>query len=200
MGDIHAKCGLHVITGSRTYRYCTISVSCIPRPGLTSAILIKMMKMGGGQQLARSKYLLRMSSGSIHLETDSWNFSQHPIFLLPSGRSSLLRNCRPSRSTGNGSCCSRSMSSIAAPVLRGERSGMSDGCLTLIGWVYFILLTLLFRYPISFILLSISSCVIQVSLFYPPISHQSGYKTPQSHHLIFLRYVKLYYLLLRVSL
>lgn len=88
----------------------------------TSAILMRMMKMGGGQQLARSRYLLRESSGSIHLETDCWNFSQHPTFLSPSGRSAPLRNGLPSRSTGNGSCCSRSMSSITAPVLH-----MSDG-------------------------------------------------------------------------
>lgn len=66
------------------------------------------MKMGGGQQLARSRYLLRESSGSIHLDTDSWNFSQHPTFLRPSGRSA------PSRSNGNGSSCSRRMSPIAA--------------------------------------------------------------------------------------
>lgn len=83
----------------------------------TSAILMRMMKMGGGQQLARSRYLLRESSGSIHLETDCWNLSQHPTFLSPSGRSAPLRNCLPSRSTGSGSCCSRSMSSITAPVL-----------------------------------------------------------------------------------
>jgi len=84
----------------------------------TSAILMRMMKMGGGQQLARSRYLLRESFGSIHLETDRWNFSQHPIFLTPSGWSASLPSRRPSRSTGSGSCCSRSMASITAPALR----------------------------------------------------------------------------------
>lgn len=82
------------------------------------------MKMGGGQQLALSRYLLRASSGSIHLETDSWNFSQQPTSLSPSGRSSPARNVLPSRSTGSGSCCSRSISSIAAPNLQQKSPEM----------------------------------------------------------------------------
>lgn len=81
---------------------------------------MRMMKMGGGQQLARSMYPLRWFSGSIHLEMDRWNFSQHPIFLFSSGSSSSLLIGLPSRSKGNGSCCSRSMSSITAAVLHSR--------------------------------------------------------------------------------
>lgn len=92
----------------------------------TSAILMRMMKTGGGKQLALSRYLLRASSGSIHLETDSWNFWQQPTFLPPWGRSSADRKGLPSRSTGKGSCCSRSISSIAAPNLPQKAQAKRD--------------------------------------------------------------------------
>lgn len=86
----------------------------------TSAILMRMMKMGGGQQLARSRYLLRWSSGSIHLETDCWNLSKHPNFLSPSVRSCPLWTCLSPRSTSKCSCSSRSMASIIASVLHSK--------------------------------------------------------------------------------
>lgn len=88
------------------------------QPWATSPILMRMMKMGGGKQLALSRYFSRACSGSIHLEMDSWNLSQQPTSPPLSGRSSPALNGLPSRSTGKGSCCSRSKSSIAAPNLR----------------------------------------------------------------------------------
>ena len=102
-------------TGSITPCPSTHNNMCVRA---TSPILMRMMKMGGGQQLVRSRYLLRRSSGSIHLETDCWNFSQQPGFLRPSGWSPSILRGFPSRSTGNGSISSTSMSPIAAAVLQ----------------------------------------------------------------------------------
>lgn len=45
----------------------------------TSAILMMMIKIGGGKQFVLSRYLSLRSAGSIQFEIVVWNLSQHVL-------------------------------------------------------------------------------------------------------------------------